>query len=1258
MTELFDDFYPPMPASSTAFETNESLDDAASLVEGTHAVTGSGIDYFRFEAQNGPFGVVMTPDDPGRNLNLELLNESGDPLGLGLERTSSGPESITRTLPGNGTYYLRVYDPVHGYASVPGVDLDYTLDLDLPQFVAPDGNNTRAEAAVLAVGTHDVLGREVDWHRIEATAGEMSLVLREVQLLDDAADTRDDPRNLRLMLTDAQGNTLTAGSFDTATGPETISYLVPEDGVYYAKVMTAQFGDSAPDGMVLSYQLSLDLADPVASDGNDSRATATTLGSGRLEVDSGTGVDFYRVDVGPGRMVFDMTHTGAPAPGGAEMNLNMELQDANGTVLRSNFVANGDESISYVSHTGGTYYLKVYWAAYSDGAPNGVALNYALDVDLPQKTWATTLDFGPARNASVALYDIDNDGRDEIFVGTSKALDAEQNEVRPAGLIVLEDNGTVKWSQTFAAHAGPDPVTGKIYQTTSVTTAPVFSDIDHDGDIDMVVGLGADSREEGSAAGQPGDSGGVAALDGQGNLLWRFTTNDSFGNDSSGPDGRPDGVYGAPRIFDIDADGQVEVMFTSWDHYFYVLDGRNGAVELKFDLHDTAGATPAVADLDGDGIYELVVPADITNNDAAGLPDQGGILHVLNNYAQPIVPGWTDQVADTTEADFRGKFEPQSLWSSPQIVDLDRDGRPEIVQGTGNFFQDDRGQYVKVWNADGSLRFQFDTDGRVLASPLIADLDGDRTPEIVVATLAGRVYGLSASGEMLFDTQVDLYTNGFDAASTGLPIARRPIAVDIDNADGDLEILLSMGAQTVVLDSDGTQINSRTQVEYFFNTYAGTPAARDIDNDNLLDIVSSGTTASADQAVVYRWENLTDVTAPEFRTAAYQEVQSLHDIQSFVDRFYEKILGRNADPLGRNLWSDYLHTGTRSGADVARGFIFSPEFSRQGLDDATYVTVLYSAFFDRAPDPGGFSGWSALLAEGMSRADVLEGFIGSREFANLANTYGIRADSSAAAGSDAAVLQGDPGESDMLRAGAGDSILREGDSVAETGAFNETELAGQVYRLYGATLGREPGGSGFQAWFNGLNSEAITLDQAAGGFIASPEFELTYGALSDADFVQLLYQNVLGRNADPAGLAGWLDFLADEDNTRADVVLGFSESAEYRNRTSASLDTFMRDGPPEWNDVLEGGAGDDTMNGGLGSDIFVFRKGEGGADIINGFEPWDQLQLSGFGLQDKSEAIALMRQEGADVIFAQGDQQITFTDTYLAHMQRVRYNLS
>ncbi|UWR24445.1 DUF4214 domain-containing protein [Sulfitobacter sp. S190] len=1257
MAELFDDFYPPMAASSAAYEGNDSLDDAARLVDGTHAITGNGIDYFRFEAQNGPFEVIMTPDDPNQNLNIELLNANGDPLGLGRTATTSGAESISRVLPENGTYYLRVYDPIYGYTSDPSVDLDYTLALDLPQFVAADGNNSRADAARLTEGTHDILGREVDWHRIEATAGTMTLTLSEVQLLDDAADTRDDPRNLRLILTDANGTTVTAGSFATPTGTETISFLVPQDGTYYAKVISAQFGDNAPDGTILSYRLELDLADAVASDGNDTRLTAATLTEGRTVVNNGTSVDWYRVDVGPGRMVFDMKHTAGTTPGGMEMDLNMELQDANGTVLRSSPVNAGDETINYVSHDGGTYFIKIYWSAYPDGAPNGVVLDYELDVDLPRDTWSVPLDFGPVRNASVAVYDIDNDGVEEIFVGTSKGLDAEQNEVRPAGLVVLEDDGSVKWTHSFDAHTGADPVTGKTYETTSVTTAPVFSDLDNDGDIDLVVGLGADSREEGSAAGQPGDEGGIAALDGDGNLLWRFKTEDSFGALSGGPDGRPDGVYGAPRVFDIDGDGQVEVMFTAWDHYFYVLNGRDGSLENKVDLHDTAGATPAVVDLNGDGLFEIVVPADITNNDAAGLPDQGGILHVLDSYGQAIVTGWNEQVADTKEADFRGKFESQSLWSSPQIVDLDRDGTPEIVQGTGNFFQDDRGQYIKVWNADGSLRFQFDTDGRVLASPLIADLDGNGTAEIVVATLEGHVYGISGSGKELFDTVVTPYTNGFAASDDALPIARRPIAVDIDNADGDLEILVSIGAQTIVLDSDGSQINSIDSVDYFFTTYAGTPVARDIDGDGRLDIISGGTTASEDQAVIYRWENLTDTNAASYRTAGYQEIQSLHDIQTFVDRFYETILGREADALGRNIWSDDLHTGIRSGADVARGFIFSNEFTRLGLENQDFVEVLYSAFFGRTADEGGLQAWTDRLDTGSTRSQVLDGFIGSREFANLANSYGILADSVRGAGSDLAQIAGNAADSDFLRGGAGDNVLYDGTSVEETGVLNEKTLSGQIYRLYGATLDREPDSGGFLGWFDGLNSGRIALDQAAGGFSGSAEFAQTYGDLDNAEFVGLLYQNVLGRDASAGEIQAWVTRLEGE-TSRPSVVLGFSESTEFQNRTNASLDAFMRDVRPEWNDVIEGGAGNDTMNGGLGSDKFVFRNGESGSDTINGFEPWDKLQLSGFGLKDAADALARMRQDGLDVIFEQGPQRITFTDTTLAEMRRVRYNLS
>jgi len=321
-------------------------------------------------------------------------------------------------------------------------------------------------------------------------------------------------------------------------------------------------------------------------------------------------------------------------------------------------------------------------------------------------------------------------------------------------------------------------------------------------------------------------------VDASGNTLWFHQTKDSFGGSDTGPDGRPDGVYSAPRVFDIDVDGVREVIFTSWDHYLYVLDGRTGSVEKSVDLHDTAGATPAVADLDNDGIYELVVPADITTNTAAGLPDQGGILHVLTNYGQAIVPGWDTQVATSTSADFRGKFEPQSLWSSPKVVDLDRDGTVEIIQGTGNFFLDDRGQYVKIWNADGTLRQQLDTTGRVLASPLVAELDGNRTYAIIAATVQGHVHAFSSNGTQLFDTEVLPYNDDtLNGVDQDLPIARQPVAVDIDNADGDLEILVSIGSQVIILDSDGTQLTNQDLPERAFSTYAGSPVAKDIDDD-------------------------------------------------------------------------------------------------------------------------------------------------------------------------------------------------------------------------------------------------------------------------------------------------------------------------------------------------------------------------------------------------------------------------------------------
>jgi serralysin len=102
--------------------------------------------------------------------------------------------------------------------------------------------------------------------------------------------------------------------------------------------------------------------------------------------------------------------------------------------------------------------------------------------------------------------------------------------------------------------------------------------------------------------------------------------------------------------------------------------------------------------------------------------------------------------------------------------------------------------------------------------------------------------------------------------------------------------------------------------------------------------------------------------------------------------------------------------------------------------------------------------------------------------------------------------------------------------------------AGQAYRLYQAALDRTPDERGLAGWIKFMD-EGGALVNMAQQFIDSQEFRTKYGALDNSKFVNQLYLNVLDRNGEPAGIAGWVNGLAN-GLTRADVLKGFSESAE------------------------------------------------------------------------------------------------------------------
>ena len=112
-------------------------------------------------------------------------------------------------------------------------------------------------------------------------------------------------------------------------------------------------------------------------------------------------------------------------------------------------------------------------------------------------------------------------------------------------------------------------------------------------------------------------------------------------------------------------------------------------------------------------------------------------------------------------------------------------------------------------------------------------------------------------------------------------------------------------------------------------------------------------------------------------------------VEGYVNRIYVQVLGRNPDSSGFDNWVTQLQNGSKSGGDIAKGFFASTEFKNRNLSDGDFVDTAYKAFFDREADSSGKNNWLTKLKQGFSKEYVLNGFIHSTEFENLADKYNI-----------------------------------------------------------------------------------------------------------------------------------------------------------------------------------------------------------------------------------------------------------------------------
>jgi hypothetical protein len=238
-------------------------------------------------------------------------------------------------------------------------------------------------------------------------------------------------------------------------------------------------------------------------------------------------------------------------------------------------------------------------------------------------------------------------------------------------------------------------------------------------------------------------------------------------------------------------------MHGQWDRDWDWGRGAAGDLDLKnaggadapprahVDVDPHIMATPALGDLDGAGRPELVLSVSYFFDPGAYAADSRraaaavGLGGDVGDYVasgvvvydlRSRVVRWSQHLDLSTA---RTRFQARAL-ASPVLADIDGDGRLEVIVGTSMGFL-----YVLSGATGEALPGWPVQLGEITGAAAVGDLDGDGKLEIVAADARGSVAALRADGSELWERHLG------GAAPAGATLA------DVDG-DGRLEIVLGL----------------------------------------------------------------------------------------------------------------------------------------------------------------------------------------------------------------------------------------------------------------------------------------------------------------------------------------------------------------------------------------------------------------------------------------------------------------------------------
>jgi gliding motility-associated-like protein len=498
----------------------------------------------------------------------------------------------------------------------------------------------------------------------------------------------------------------------------------------------------------------------------------------------------------------------------------------------------------------------------------------------------------------------------------------------------------------------------------------------------------------------------------------------------------------APTFVDLDADGDQDVIVASFyggDGFDYLKNEgtvtspafvrtaypKNPIDLIAFDN----GATPALADLDGDGDQDLLVGTmngtfkyyKNTGTTGPAFTLQSGPWDAstktgnpLNNidlgeYASPvfmdldldgdkdIIVGTSflpanksiayyvnDGVGNFSEAILQG-INPNLAAVTPAFLDVDQDGKDDIILGAddGRIYYFKRTGTTSFEEQTGSLNPFNGIDKGTDSSPAAADIDNDGDSDLILGAqnTAGNIYYFINKGNSVFEEKL-----GFDNPFDGVDVSQdaSPYFTDIDN-DNDLDILI------------GNRIGSQTKLILYKNTHGSyqqdiannpflnldipnsmVPALIDLDGDGDKDLVGGVDNSQGTSIEYFKNENRLFVRQ-SFSAGPFKNIAIVEGKTDFVDidadgdydLFISDSDGGSWDP--HYLIRFFKNTGTPQ----------SPVFT-EFITTENPLSIVDEQFevFPRFADVDHDGDYDALIGEG---GDVIE-YADGNEFSYYENT--------------------------------------------------------------------------------------------------------------------------------------------------------------------------------------------------------------------------------------------------------------------------------